>query len=417
MSDPTIAAGRRRPPVTGTVALCAVTVLLTACTAARAPHSAPTPAAPTPAATTAAPRKPSPIRTAQGRGWRLAHVGGKRGTRLRAVAASGPRDVWALGAPNEGSGKVLLVHFDGRRWREHPAPGLTWSFGDARGFPDLVATGPRDAWIFATAPTLTAHHWDGERWTRIALPDLDHDPGERAGAAALAPDDVWLVVGDHAAHWDGKDWTVMRLPAWATSVSAVAPDQVWAVGGTGRPLAQGSTGSQAATMRWDGRSWQLVATPEDRTPSTEINSEGRPDGSIPRITLTQVVAHAPDNVWAIGTRQVFDYEDGSRQSTITMRWDGKTWSWMPGAAGVSAAGSDGAGGIVLAVWDTSEGGLSGTIRVAPDGSRTELPPMTGANRDRELDVSALGAVPGARTVYAVGVAYGKEFGPMIARYR
>ncbi|GAA2212875.1 hypothetical protein GCM10009850_083370 [Nonomuraea monospora] len=405
MSDPRVAAGRRRPSVTGRAALCAVTVLLTACTAAPAPHSAPT----------AAPSKPAPIRTAQGRGWQLAHVGDQRGVRLRAVAASGPRDVWALGSPNEGTGRVLLLHFDGRRWREHPAPELTWNSNDAKGFPELVVTGPRDAWIFATTPVLTAHHWDGERWSRSGLRDLDHNPGERAGAVALAPDDVWLVVGDHAAHWDGKTWTAMRLPAWATSVSAVAPDQVWAVGGTGRPLAQGSTGSQAATMRWDGRSWRLVPAPEDRTPSTEINSAGRPDGNIPRITLTQVVAHAPDNVWAIGTRQVFDYEDGSRQTTITMRWDGKAWSRMPGAAGVSAAGSDGADGIILTVWDTA--GLSGAIRVSPDGSRTELPPMTEANRDRELDVSALAAVPGARTVYAVGVAYGEKFGPMIARYR
>ncbi|MGW7481291.1 hypothetical protein ACWGH8_22145 [Nonomuraea muscovyensis] len=60
--------------------------------------------------------------------------------------------------------------------------------------------------------------------------------------------------------------------------------------------------------------------------------------------------------------------------------------------------------------------MSGTIRVAPDGSRTELPPMAGANRRREVDVSAVSAVPGTRTVYAVGLAYGRNFGPMIARY-
>ncbi|MFF0772743.1 hypothetical protein ACFYUK_27920 [Nonomuraea wenchangensis] len=366
---------------------------------------------------TAATRDPSPASTARGRGWELAHVGDQRGTRLRAVAAGGPHDVWALGSPDEGTGQVLLLHFDGRRWREHPAPELTWDSKDHERFPALVATGPRDAWIFAATTALAAHHWDGERWSRVRLPDLDYDPGERAGATALAPDDVWLVVGDHAAHWDGRAWTVMRLPAWAASVSAAAPDQVWAVGGTGRPLAEGSASSQAATMRWDGRSWQLVPAPEDRTPSHEINSSGRPDGSIPKITLTQVVAHAPGNVWALGTREVFDYEDGSSNTTITMHWDGRAWSWMPGSPTVSAAGADGADGIILVDWDADEGGLSATIRVAPDGSRTKLPPMTGANRRREIDVSAVTAVPGTRTVYAVGLVYGRDFGPMIARYR
>ncbi|MEW9556208.1 hypothetical protein [Nonomuraea sp. NPDC050783] len=345
------------------------------------------------------------------------HVGDQRGTRLRAVAASGPRDVWALGSPDEGVGPLLLLHFDGRHWRERPAPKVTWDAKDDERFPALAATGPHDAWIFAATAALTAHHWDGERWSRVPLPDMDYNSGERAGATALAPDDVWLVVGDHAAHWDGRAWTVMRLPAWAASVSAAAPDQVWAVGGTSQPLAQGSSGSQAATMRWDGRSWQLVPAPEDRTPSREINSQGRPDGSIPKITLTQVVAHGPDNVWAIGTRTVFDYEDGSRDTTITLHWDSTAWSWMPGSADVSASGSDSADGIILVDWDADQGGLSGTIRIAPDGSRTELPPMAGASRRSEMDVSAISAVPGTRTVYAVGLVYGKNFGPMIARYR
>ncbi|MFB4271478.1 hypothetical protein [Nonomuraea sp. GTA35] len=397
-------------------ALCAAAVLGAGCAAAPPSRGAPAPTAASPSVTAATP-KPSPVRTARGRGWQLEHVGDQRGTRLKAVAASGPRDVWALGSPHEGTGRLLLLHFDGRRWREHPAPEVTWDSKDDERFPALVTTGPRDAWIFAPTAALTAHHWDGERWSGVRLPDLNLDPGERADATALAPDDVWLVAGDHAAHWDGRAWTVMRLPAWAASVSAAAPDQVWAVGSTGRPAAQGGSDSQAATMRWDGRSWQLVPAPEDRTPSEEINSQGRPDGSIPSIRLTQVVTHGPGNVWAIGTRTVFDYEDGSRSSTITMHWDGKTWSRVPGSAEVSASGSDGANGIILVDWDADEGGLSGTIRVAPDGSRTELPPMAGPNRRREVDVSAVSAVPGTRTVYAVGLAYGRNFGPMIARYR
>jgi hypothetical protein len=157
--------------------------------------------------------------------------------------------------------------------------------------------------------------------------------------------------------------------------------------------------------------------PEDRTPSKEINSQGRPDGSIPSVRFTRVVAHGPGNVWAVGKRKVFDYEDGSSTTTIAMRWDGTAWTRMPGSAYVSASGSDGANGIIEADGDGAESGLSGAIRIAPDGGRTELPPMTGADRKLEVAVSALGAVPGTGTVYAVGLAYGENFGPMIARYR
>ncbi|HEX4815025.1 MAG TPA: hypothetical protein VFV66_19970 [Nonomuraea sp.] len=360
--------------------------------------------------------EPSPVRTARGRGWQLEHIGSQRGTRLKAVTASGPRDVWALGCPHEGTGKMLLLHFDGRRWRTHPAPEVTWDSKDDARFPSLVATGPRNVWIFVATTVLAAHHWDGKRWRQVPLPDLDYNPGERADATTLAPDDMWLVVGNHAAYWDGRSWTVMRLPAWAESVSAAAPGQVWAVGGTSRPLLPGAPDSQAAIMRWNGRSWQLVPVPEDRTPSKEINSQGRPDGRLPSIRLSNVVAHGPGNVWAIGSRSVFDYEDGSTSNTITMHWDGTAWSRVAGSSYVSASGSDGADGIILADWDAADGGLSGTIRVAPDGSRTELPPMAGANRRLEVGVSALSAVPGTRTVYAVGLAFGKNSGPMIARY-
>ncbi|GGP81238.1 hypothetical protein GCM10010140_07660 [Streptosporangium pseudovulgare] len=396
-------------------ALCAAAVLGAGCTAApsRDVHA---PAAASPGVTTAIPA-PSPVRTARGRGWRLEYVGDQRGIDLQAVAASGPRDVWALGGPYEGIGKLLLLHFDGRRWRERPAPEVTWDHRDHERFPALVATGPRDAWIFAATAAVAAHHWDGERWSRVPLPDMDYNAGEGTGAAALAPDDVWLTVGDHAAHWDGRAWTVTRLPAWAASVSAAAPGQVWAVGGTGPPSEQGGSGSQAATMRWDGRSWRLVPAPEDRTPSRAMNSEGKPDGSIPSIRLTHVVAHGPGDVWATGTRSDFDYEDGSVTSSIAMHWDGTAWSWVRSPAEVSASGSDGAGGIILVDQEADEGGLSGTIRIGPDGSRTGLPRMAGVNRRREVEVSAVSAVPGTGTVYAVGLAYGKHFGPMIARYR
>ncbi|MFI9842069.1 hypothetical protein ACIHFD_33895 [Nonomuraea sp. NPDC051941] len=149
-----------------------------------------------------------------------------------------------------------------------------------------------------------------------------------------------------------------------------------------------------------GRGWRLEHVGDQR--GTRLNA---------------VAASGPRDVWALGTREEFDYEDGSSSTTITMHWDGKAWSWVSGSADAGASGSDGANGIILVDSEAAESGLSGTIRVAPDGSRTELPPMAGTNRRREVGVSAVSAVPGTRTIYAVGLAYGKNFGPMIAHYR
>src|SRR5689334_9972869 len=65
---------------------------------------------------------------------------------LRAVAAAGPADVWAVGARR---GDVLIEHWTGVAWQlvpvANPNPGLNAQVSS------LTVINPRDAWIVGTS--------------------------------------------------------------------------------------------------------------------------------------------------------------------------------------------------------------------------------------------------------------------------
>jgi hypothetical protein len=114
------------------------------------------------------------------------------------------------------------------------------------------------------------------------------------------------------------------------ALSALAPNDIWAVGYyyPGYPE-RGRT----LTMHWDGQSWTLVPSPN----VSGVDS-----------SLHAVAAIASDDVWAVGHTGTVG---GGDTGTLTMHWDGQSWTLVPspnpGPAGamntlngVSASGSD-----------------------------------------------------------------------------
>lgn len=117
------------------------------------------------------------------------------GLRLTAVAASGPRDVWIDGSPNNSSFTVAselasdhdyLIHYDGVRWTRVALPPVAalnpnhdaTTFNTAS-FPIIAPTGNGGLWIAgglnvqqnqtsSYRPLLYAYH--GGQWTTIPLP-------------------------------------------------------------------------------------------------------------------------------------------------------------------------------------------------------------------------------------------------------
>ena len=191
---------------------------------------------------------------------------------------------------------------------------------DARTSADVWAVGYRSAGALSM-------HWDGASWTDVPVPvPAGTDSMSAFDVEALAVDDAWAVggrsdadPGDHAAilHWNGRAWSLAPLADLTgvygelLGIDAVAADDIWAVG-----FQRGSTPGgdpRPLVMHFDGDAWHVVTTP----------SLAGPDAS-----LLDVRALAPDDVWAVGSRQPpLTSEIGDR--TLIEHWDGSSWTVVP----------------------------------------------------------------------------------------
>jgi hypothetical protein len=102
-------------------------------------------------------------------------------------------------------------------------------------------------------------------------------------------------------------WRVVPSPNFGPydnyldGVAALSADDVWAVG---------YYGGQTLVEHWDGSSWSIVPSPNPGTTDSWVQG---------------VAAINPNNVWAVGAYTT----DGSEQVTLTIHWDGNSWSVVP----------------------------------------------------------------------------------------
>src|SRR5688572_25253662 len=165
-----------------------------------------------------APSAPSPVCSVDGWCWGTQSL---QGNTLRAVAASSPRELWAVGALG------LTLHFDGTRWSSHWAPlqetlrGV-WLQGD-----ELWAVGDRAQLL----------HFVAGAWQAVALPDVPAS----ASLRGITGDDsgrMW-VVGDGGLMFELRAGTWSRVDVGtAVALNAVwaGRDEAWAVGDGGTVL-------------------------------------------------------------------------------------------------------------------------------------------------------------------------------------
>jgi D-amino-acid oxidase len=148
---------------------------------------------------------------------------------------------------------------------------------------DVAADGPADAWAVGVCgadggthdfvgqvPTGFVEHWDGRRWSRVAVPAS----GEYDVVQAASRQDVWVasLAGDpwaagqsgspaampggaNVIHWNGRSWAVaQRGLARSASVYALAAaaGNAWALG-----YLHGAT----TVLHWTGAAWRPVAGP------------------------------------------------------------------------------------------------------------------------------------------------------------
>jgi len=160
-----------------------------------------------------------------------------------AVHALAADDVWAVGtitrqddtgaAPTQ----TFTAHWDGTAWRVVDAPDVhvgQLQHGADDSLDAVTATGPDDVWaVGAASPegTLTLH-WDGARWSVVPSPHGGSD-SYLGDVAAISAGDVW-AAGNAIEHWDGRTWTQTATIGGRTfeplaAIAAVSADDIWMV--------------------------------------------------------------------------------------------------------------------------------------------------------------------------------------------
>jgi hypothetical protein len=277
------------------------------------------------------------------------------GASLWSVAASTSRDVWAVGQRDNGG--PLIEHWNGVRWGVVASPrvrgGLLWAVA-ASAPDDAWAVGVRDRGATTGGGRTLVEHWDGRRWGVIPSPspkgpNLHRPYAVLRAVAAISPSDVWAVgtTGDSAPatvgrtlveHWDGRRWTIVPSPNVRSatgvvnnmlfSISGTRADDVWAVGSWGDVAGgYGGRGDHALALRWDGRRWSRVATPE-----------------VGKRSLLSGVVALPNAAWAVGSR-----DEQPHQQTLIERWDGVRWSVAPSPPGFALNAISASAGSAWAV--------------------------------------------------------------------
>jgi hypothetical protein len=287
---------------------------------------------------------------------------GEAATTLLGVTAVTSAEAWAVGGLGEPEipTAVAIQRWDGDRWLAvaGPSPGTT--LNELRA---VDASEPNDVWaVGRTSSGLGEQplvlHYDGTEWSQVKLPSkID---GVLNGVTAISPADVWAVgsVGDPAAsleralvlHWDGTAWAEVEIGSATgggksalVDVEGVSPTDAWAVG---------YHHFQPLILRFDGEAWSRSPT-EIRgtlhaieastgevwaagTPIQRFDGETWTEAPITRADAELVDVAAIDDldIWAVGSRP--SKEPGTTHAAVFRYDDGR---WVP-VEGPSVAGSD-----------------------------------------------------------------------------
>jgi hypothetical protein len=162
-----------------------------------------------------------------------------------------------------------------------------------------------------------AIHRNSSAWSIV--PGAKNAPADTLleGVSALSPNDAWAVgkapyPNNQAVfeHWNGKKWTAVASPHIANnaemlSVVMISKNNVWAAG----------DGNFSAVLEhWDGHTWSFV--PAYNKGVTVLNS---------------IAAAGANDIWAVGE----DLSTGV--AMFTEHFDGKKWTYFPGAGGFFSA--------------------------------------------------------------------------------
>ena len=163
------------------------------------------------------------------------------------VYAASDNDVWAVGRLQQSGEITALKHWDGTGWTFY---GRQTGGGWTSGAGNTIALGPytgiwgtsaNDIWAAGSSGAASLIHYDGTRWSDVALPGLPAD-ATLVDVWSACPTDVWLSGWRLAAatgntfgnsyifHFDGQTWSSEPGPADRPIAITGSASAVWIVG-------------------------------------------------------------------------------------------------------------------------------------------------------------------------------------------
>jgi hypothetical protein len=226
---------------------------------------------------------------------------------------------------------TLAERWDGSAWRvQHTPDPVGVAAGSLQGVSCLTRSSCTAVGYSSTSRGTTllpmAQRWNGRTW-RIQATPSPADGGILGGVSCPSRSSC-MAVGGHgdpntgvaqgtlAVRWNGRRWQILPTPnprggRWALgAVSCTSPSACTAVGGRLVPPGK-PTGTLAE--RWNGRRWRIQATP--RLPGKGIK------------LLTGVACPSRSSCLAVGGE--FDPVTGNNLGTLAERWNGRRWRIVP----------------------------------------------------------------------------------------
>ncbi len=285
-----------------------------------------------------------------GRRWSLVPTPDPGGTAtfsssgLIGIRCTSPASCWAVGDYIRGRGAPTLnqvLRWNGRRWSlvPSPDPGGT-STGDISELTDVRCTSPASCWAVGdyggqVIDLNQVLHWNGRKWSRVPAPDPGGTAsGDFSGLNAVScpsTTSCWAVGGygsssgssftalNEVLHWNGRTWSLASSPDpdgtgagannFLSDVVCTSAANCWAVGDYGSTSGGGVILNQ--TLRWDGRSWSSVSTPN---PAGTISGAAN--------FLHGVRCSSPASCWAVGRAAPAGQFDRNQ----ALHWNGTSWS-------------------------------------------------------------------------------------------
>lgn len=159
-------------------------------------------------------------------------------------------------------------------------------------------------------------------WNIVPSPNSALPSNFLSDVSVVSANDIWAVGGSSRGlhignplieHWNGSSWSIVPATqppdsvASLSGVSALSANDVWAVGSS----VIGNAASKTLTEHWDGSTWTVIPSP-----SIDMIGPYPADNQ-----LVDVVAIAPNDVWAVGTATTIIAGEA-----LTLHWDGTQWT-------------------------------------------------------------------------------------------